>query len=92
MFRISRLDRSEFSPDLDALYAQVFAQRRNVPNMFGVMAHRPELRDCYSEGEIVEMLCAIGLFNCCNSSNSALRMKPSEGGCAMPFAEETAVR
>ena len=40
---ISRLDRSEVTPDLAALFDKVFAQRGNVPNMFRVMAHRPEI-------------------------------------------------
>ena len=43
MSRISRLDRSEVTPDMAALYDKVFAQRGNVPNMFRVMAHRPEI-------------------------------------------------
>jgi uncharacterized peroxidase-related enzyme len=189
MSRISRLDRSEVTPDLAALFDKVFAQRGNVPNMFRVMAHRPEifatmqahfgavlntgtvstklkeliivrtsqvnetpyclashtilamglgwsddqlahladwsrrddftpsekaalrlaetvtrdahavtdeqfveLRRFYSEGEIVELLCAIGLFNYFNRFNNALKMeptKPGEGGSAAP-AEHTA--
>jgi uncharacterized peroxidase-related enzyme len=180
--RISRLDRSQVGPDIAPLYDKIFAQRGNVPNMFRVMAHRPEifatmqahfsavlntgtlpvklkeliivrtsqvnatpyclashtilahklgwtddqlahladwsgrsdftpaekaalrlaetvtrdphaltdqqfteLRNFYSEGEIVELLCAIGLFNYFNRFNDALRMeptKPGEGGCA----------
>ena len=43
MSRISRLDRSEVPPDLATLFDKVFAQRGNVPNMFRVMAHRPEI-------------------------------------------------
>lgn len=182
MSRISRLDRSEVAPEIAALYDKVFAQRGNVPNMFRVMAHRPEifatmqahfaavlstgtvptklkeliivrtsqvnetpyclashtilarnlgwtddqlanladwarrddftpaekaalrlaetatrnanavsdeqfaeLRSFYSEGEVVELLCAIGLFNYFNRFNNALRMeptKPGEGGAA----------
>lgn len=184
MSRISRLDRSEVTPDLAALYDKAYAQRGNVPNMFRVMAHRPEifatmqahfsavlntgtvstrlkeliivrtsqvnetpyclashtilarslgwtddqlshlqdwpnradftaaekaalrlaetvtrdahgvsdeqfaeLRSYYSEGEIVELLCAIGLFNYFNRFNNALRMeptKPGEGGYSAP--------
>ncbi len=184
MSRISRLDRSEINPDLAALFDKAFAQRGNVPNMFRVMAHRPEifatmqahfgavlntgtvstklkeliivrtcqvngtpyclashtilakglgwsddqlshladwqkrddfspgekaalhlaetvtrdahavtdeqfaaLRSFYSEGEIVELLCAIGLFNYFNRFNNALKMeptKPGEGGCDAP--------
>lgn len=181
MSRISRLERSEVSTDLQSLYDRAFTQRGNVPNMFRVMAHRPEifstmmahfaavlntgtvstklkeliivrtsqmnqtpyclashtilarnlgwtdeqlahlsewsergdftpaekaalrlaetvtrdahavtdeqfaeLRAHYSEGEIVELLCAIGLFNYFNRFNDALRMEPTrpgEGGC-----------
>ncbi len=43
MSRISRLERSEVTPETAALYDQAFAQRGNVPNMFRVMAHRPEI-------------------------------------------------
>ncbi|HUX28828.1 MAG TPA: carboxymuconolactone decarboxylase family protein [Terracidiphilus sp.] len=182
MSRISRLDRSEVTLEMAALYDKVFAQRGNVPNMFRVMAHRPEifttmqahfgavintgtvsaklkellvvrtsqvnatpyclashtilanrlgwsdeqlanladwpnrddfspaekaalrlaetvtrdahavsdeqfaeLRSFYTEGEVVELLCAIGLFNYFNRFNNALQMeptKPGEGGCA----------
>ncbi len=180
MSRISRLRRSEVSAETAALYDKVFALRGNVPNMFRVMAHRPEifatmqahfgavlntgtvstklkeliivrtsqvnqtpyclashtilarslgwnddqlahlaewrdradfspaekaalrlaetmtrdahavsdeqfaeLRSFYSEGEIVELMCAIGLFNYFNRFNDALKMeptKPGEGG------------
>ncbi len=189
MSRISRLDRSEVTPDMAALYDKAFAQRGNVPNMFRVMAHRPEifatmqahfgavlntgtvstklkeliivrtsqvnqtpyclashtilarnlgwsdeqltdlanwpirsdftpaekaalrlaetvtrdahaisdeqfaeLRGFYDEGEIVELLCAIGLFNYFNRFNNALNMeptKPGEGGC-VPTQETAA--
>jgi uncharacterized peroxidase-related enzyme len=182
MSRISRLDRSQVNPEIAALYDKAFTHRGNVPNMFRVMAHRPEifstmqahfsavlntgtvstrlkeliivrtsqinvtpyclashtilarnlgwtddqlahlqnwperndftpaekaalrlaetvtrdahavsdeqfaeLRSFYSEGEIVELLCAIGLFNYFNRFNNALQMeptKPGEGGCA----------
>ena len=182
MSRITRLDHSEVTADLAAHFDKVFAQRGNVPNMFRVMAHRPEifstmqahfaavlntgtvptklkellivrtsqmnetpyclashtilakglgwsddqlanlpqwqqrddftsaekaalrlaetvtrdahavtdeqfseLRSFYSEGEVVELLCAIGLFNYFNRFNNALKMeptKPGEGGYA----------
>ena len=189
MSRISRLDRSDVTPDIATLYDKVFALRGNVPNMFRVMAHRPEifatmqahfaavlntgtlstalkeliivrtsqinqtpyclashttlarnlgwtddqlshlaewsrrddftpaqkaalrlaetvtrdahavtdeqfaeLRGFYSEGEIVELLCAIGLFNYFNRFNDALHMEPTrpgEGG-SVPQPAETA--
>jgi uncharacterized peroxidase-related enzyme len=190
MSRISRVDRSELPPEIAVLYDKAFAQRGNVPNMFRVMAHRPEiyatmqahfaavlntgtvstklkeliivrtsqvnetpyclashtrlarnlgwsddqlshladwptrpdftpaekaalrlaetvtcnanavtdeqfaeLRSFYSEGEIVELLCAIGLFNYFNRFNNALQMeptKPGEGGPPQPVPAETA--
>jgi uncharacterized peroxidase-related enzyme len=177
MPRISRVDRSQLAPEVAVLYDKAFALRGNVPNMFRVMAHRPEiyatmqahfaavlstgtvstklkeliivrtsqlnetpyclashtklarnlgwtddqlahladwsgrddftpaekaalrlaetvtcnanavsdeqfaeLRSFYSEGEIVELLCAIGLFNYFNRFNNALRMEPTEPG------------
>ena len=52
-----------------------------------------ELRGFYSEGEVVELLCAIGLFNYFNRFNNALGMlptKPGEGGCAVPAPETAA--
>jgi uncharacterized peroxidase-related enzyme len=190
MPRISRVDRSQLAPEIAALYDKAFALRGNVPNMFRVMAHRPEiyatmqahfaavlntgtvstklkeliivrtsqvnetpyclashtilarnlgwtdeqlshladwaqrddftlaekaalrlaetvtrnanavsddqfaeLRSFYSEGEIVELLCAIGLFNYFNRFNSALHMEPTqpgEGGASQPAIAETA--
>ena len=190
MSRISRLDRSEVTTEIAALYDKIFAVRGNVPNMFRVMAHRPEifatmqahfaavlnsgtvpsklkeliivrtsqlnetryclashtilarnlgwtddqlthlanwaqrsdftpaekaalrlaetvtrnanavtdeqfaeLRNFYSEGEIVELLCAIGLFNYFNRFNNALQMeptKPGECGCH-PSEQESLV-
>jgi uncharacterized peroxidase-related enzyme len=189
MSRITRLERGEVTPEIASLYDRAFAQRGNVPNMFRVMAHRPEifatmqahfaavlntgtvptslkeliivrtsqinvtpyclashtilarnlgwtddqldhlaewpqrddftaaekaalrlaeivtrdardvsdeqfaeLRGFYSEGEIVELLCAIGLFNYFNRFNNALQMEPTksgEGGC-VPIAENAA--
>jgi uncharacterized peroxidase-related enzyme len=191
MSRISRLERNAVSPEITALYDKAYASRGNVPNMFRVMAHRPEilatmqahfaavlntgtvstklkeliivrtsqvnetpyclashtilarnlgwsddqlahlaewprrddfsppekaalrlaevvtrdphavtdeqfseLRSFYSEGEIVELLCAIGLFNYFNRFNNALKMeptKPGEGGCGAPAEQTTAV-
>jgi uncharacterized peroxidase-related enzyme len=190
MSRISRMQRSEVTPDIAALFDKIFAQRGNVPNMFRVMAHRPEifatmqahfaavlstgtvstklkeliivrtsqvnvtpyclashtilarglgwsddqlahladwpqrddftpaekaalrlaetvtrnahevtdeqfaeLRNFYSEAEIVELLCAIGLFNYFNRFNNALKMEPTragEGGRAAPEPEPAA--
>jgi alkylhydroperoxidase family enzyme len=40
---MSRLDRSEVTPEMAALYDKAFALRGNVPNMFRVMAHRAEI-------------------------------------------------
>jgi len=187
MSRISKLERSEVTPEMSALYDKIFAQRGNVPNMFRTMAHRPqifatmmahfsavlntgtvstklkeliivrtsqinvtpyclashtilarnlgwsddqlenlatwqsradftpaekaairlaetvtrdanslsdeqfaELQSFYSDGEIVELLCSIGLFNYFNRFNNALQMEPTksgEGGCAAAASE-----
>ena len=43
MARISKVERGAVSAETAALYDKVFAQRGNVPNMFRVMAHRPEI-------------------------------------------------
>ena len=43
MARISRVDRSQLEPEIAALYDKAYALRGNVPNMFRVMAHRPEI-------------------------------------------------
>jgi len=51
MARISRLDRSEVVPDIAALFDKVFAQHGNVPNMFRVMANRPEIL-CHDAGAL----------------------------------------
>ena len=188
MSRISRVKRSDVSEEMNALFDQIFAERGNVPNMFRVMAHRPEifatmqahfaavlntgtvpkrlkeliivrtsqlnqtpyclashtrlakglgwsedqlthlaewprrddfspaekaalrlaetvtrdahglsdeqfveLRNYYSEGEVVELLCSIGLFNYFNRFNDALQMQPTrpgEGGRGESAPEE----
>ncbi len=41
--RVSKLERSQVSPEIASLYDKIFAQRGNVPNMFRTMAHRPEI-------------------------------------------------
>ena len=47
-----------------------------------------ELRGYYSEGEIVELLCAIGLFNYFNRFNDVLRMEPTKPGEGGPAENE----
>jgi len=41
--RIKRLDKTEVTDDVRELYTKVGAARGNVPNMFRVYAHRPEI-------------------------------------------------
>ena len=41
--RIKRLDKTEVPDDVRELYTKVGAARGNVPNMFRVYAHRPEI-------------------------------------------------
>lgn len=43
MSRLSRLSRSEVSDDVREIFERVGAQRGNVPNMFRVYAHRPQI-------------------------------------------------
>jgi len=43
MSRISKLERSEATPGIAALYDKIYAVRGNVPNMFRTRAHRPEI-------------------------------------------------
>ena len=43
MSRLTRLNRSEVPDDVREIFERVGAQRGNVPNMFRVYAHRPEI-------------------------------------------------
>ena len=43
MSRLTRLTRAQVPGDVQELYAKVGAARGNVPNMFRVYAHRPEI-------------------------------------------------
>jgi uncharacterized peroxidase-related enzyme len=184
MPRISRLNRSEVSPELRSIYDRYLQQRGNVPYFFRTVAHRPQifetmiahmeavlnsgtlptrlkelvvvrtsqlnctayclashtaislrlgwtaehlealrdwknsalfseaekqaihlaeamtlrsheyteqemsdLRRFYSEGEIVELLAAIGLFNYFNRFNNLLQMEPTQPATAEELAE-----
>ena len=184
MSRISRLNRSEVSPELCGIYDRYLQQRGNVPYFFRTMAHRPQifetmiahmeavlssgtlttrlkelvvvrtsqlnctnyclashtaislklgwtpehlealtewltsslfsdaekeainlaeamtirsleysdeemarLRRYYSEGEIVELMAAIGLFNYFNRFNNLLKMEPTQPATAEELAE-----
>ena len=42
MSRISRLDGSQVTPEVSAIYDQFMKVRGNIPNMFRTVAHRPE--------------------------------------------------
>lgn len=43
MSRLPRLTKDEVPGDVRALYEKIGAARGNVPNMFRVFAHRPEI-------------------------------------------------
>jgi alkylhydroperoxidase family enzyme len=43
MPRISRLDRSQVTDEVAAIYDQFMKVRGNIPNMFRTVAHRPEI-------------------------------------------------
>ena len=51
-----------------------------------------ELQSFYSDGEIVELLCSIGLFNYFNRFNNALRMEPTKAGEGGRADGDTGVR
>jgi alkylhydroperoxidase family enzyme len=161
MPRISRLNRSEVSPELRSVYDQFLRDRGNVPYFFRTLAHRPEifrtatahmeavlktgtlptrlkelvvvrtsehidalnhwresplfseaekealhlaermtlesraysdeemarLRRFYSEGEVVELMAAIGLFNYFNRFNNVLQMEPTQAATVEELAE-----
>ena len=43
MSRLTRLNKDDVPPDVRELYEKVGAVRGNVPNMYRVYAHRPEI-------------------------------------------------
>jgi alkylhydroperoxidase family enzyme len=43
MSRLTKLSKEQVESDVRELYTRVGAQRGNVPNMFRVYAHRPEI-------------------------------------------------
>jgi alkylhydroperoxidase family enzyme len=43
MSRLTKLSKEQVEGDVRELYTRVGAQRGNVPNMFRVYAHRPEI-------------------------------------------------
>jgi len=43
MARLTKLTKDEVGGDVRDLYARVGQQRGNVPNMFRIYAHRPEI-------------------------------------------------
>jgi alkylhydroperoxidase family enzyme len=43
MSRLPRLNKDDVPPDVRELYEKVGAVRGNVPNMYRVYAHRPEI-------------------------------------------------
>lgn len=43
MSRLPRLTKEQVPPDVQEIYEKVGAARGNVPNMYRVFAHRPEI-------------------------------------------------
>ena len=43
MGRLTKLTKDQVTEDVRAMYSDVGAKRGNVPNMFRVYAHRPEI-------------------------------------------------
>ena len=84
--------RDDFTPAEKAALRLAETVTRDA-NSVSATSNSPSCAGFYSEGEIVELLCAIGLFNYFNRFNNALKMeptKPGEGGCATAAAETTA--
>ena len=50
-------------------------------------AEMARLRRFYSEGEVVELMAAIGLFNYFNRFNNMLQMEPTQPATAEELAE-----
>lgn len=77
-------ERSDFTPAEKAAlrFAEVVTRDANAVSdeLFA------EIRSYFSEGDVVELLCSIGLFNYFNRFNNALRMEPTKPGEGM--AEE----
>lgn len=43
MARLTKLTKDEVTPEIRARFTEIGRQRGNVPNMFRVYAHRPEI-------------------------------------------------
>ena len=43
MARLTKLTKDEVTPDVHSKFVEIGQQRGNVPNMFRVYAHRPEI-------------------------------------------------
>ena len=69
----NRSDFSDAEKTALELAERVTRDPHNVDNDFWA-----ELRKHYDEGEIIELLAAIGLFNYFNRFNDALRMEPTK--------------
>ncbi len=69
----NRSDFSEAEKLALALAERVTRDPNNVDDEFWA-----KLREHYDEGEIIELLAAIGLFNYFNRFNNALRMEPTK--------------
>lgn len=71
----NRSDFSDAEKTALELAERVTRDPHNVDNDFWA-----ELRKHYDEGEIIELLAAIGLFNYFNRFNNALQIEPTKPG------------
>ena len=69
-------DRSDFTDAEKA--ALELAERATLDSNSVDDAFWNKLRTYYDEGEIIELLAAVGLFNYFNRFNNALRMEPTK--------------
>ncbi|MBW4039953.1 MAG: carboxymuconolactone decarboxylase family protein [Acidobacteria bacterium] len=75
------------------LFSEAEKQAINLAEAMTLRSHdyttqeMAELRRFYSEGEVVELLAAVGLFNYFNRFNNLLQMEPTQPATAEELAE-----
>jgi uncharacterized peroxidase-related enzyme len=82
--------REDFTPAEKA--ALHLAEKMTLDSNHYSDAELAHLRSFYSEGEVVELMAAIGLFNYFNRFNNLLQMEPTKPGEGVETAEPAAVR
>jgi uncharacterized peroxidase-related enzyme len=91
--QIAGLDGFEQREDFSAAEkaALRLAERMTLDSTHLSDAEFETLRSHYSEGEVVELMASIGMFNYFNRFNNALQMEPTPPQSAPPEAEPAAI-